>query len=53
MEQQEKQNKTIRKLKKQLKLYVKKVEDYEGKLVRRGRVHMLCFPADISAAFVL
>lgn len=30
MEQQEKQDKTIRKLKKQLKLYVKKVEDFEG-----------------------
>uniref|UniRef100_A0A8C4HSV0 Myosin VAb n=1 Tax=Dicentrarchus labrax TaxID=13489 RepID=A0A8C4HSV0_DICLA len=30
MEQQEKQDKTIRKLKKQLKFYVKKVEDFEG-----------------------
>lgn len=30
MEQQEKQDKTIRKLKKQLKLFVKKVEDFEG-----------------------
>lgn len=30
MEQQEKQDKTIRKLKKQLKLYVRKVEDFEG-----------------------
>ena len=30
MEQQEKQDKTIRKLKKQLKLYMKKVEDFEG-----------------------
>lgn len=30
MEQQEKQDKTIRKLKKQLKLYTKKVEDLEG-----------------------
>lgn len=30
MEQQEKQDKTIRKLKKQLKLYIKKVEDFEG-----------------------
>uniref|UniRef100_A0AAQ5Y7I0 Myosin VAb n=1 Tax=Amphiprion ocellaris TaxID=80972 RepID=A0AAQ5Y7I0_AMPOC len=30
MEQGEKQDKTIRKLKKQLKLYMKKVEDFEG-----------------------
>ncbi len=30
MKQQEKQDKTIRKLKKQLKLYIKKVEDLEG-----------------------
>uniref|UniRef100_A0A4W6D2D1 Myosin VAb n=1 Tax=Lates calcarifer TaxID=8187 RepID=A0A4W6D2D1_LATCA len=30
MEQQEKQDKTIRKLKKQLKFYMKKVEDFEG-----------------------
>uniref|UniRef100_A0AAX7TX35 Myosin VAb n=1 Tax=Astatotilapia calliptera TaxID=8154 RepID=A0AAX7TX35_ASTCA len=30
LEQQEKQDKTIRKLKKQLKLYMKKVEDFEG-----------------------
>uniref|UniRef100_A0A7N6FEG4 Myosin VAb n=1 Tax=Anabas testudineus TaxID=64144 RepID=A0A7N6FEG4_ANATE len=30
MEQQEKQDKTIRKLKKQLKFYIKKVEDFEG-----------------------
>uniref|UniRef100_A0A3Q3X431 Dilute domain-containing protein n=1 Tax=Mola mola TaxID=94237 RepID=A0A3Q3X431_MOLML len=31
MEQQEKQEKTIRKLKKQLQLYVSKVEEFEGK----------------------
>uniref|UniRef100_A0A3Q4HGI0 Unconventional myosin-Va-like n=1 Tax=Neolamprologus brichardi TaxID=32507 RepID=A0A3Q4HGI0_NEOBR len=31
LEQQEKQDKTIRKLKKQLKFYMKKVEDFEGK----------------------
>ncbi len=30
MEKQDKQDKTIRKLKKQLKLYMKKVEEYEG-----------------------
>lgn len=30
MDQQEKQDKTIRKLKKQLKLYVKRVEEFEG-----------------------
>lgn len=30
MEEQEKQDKMIRKLKKQLKLYMKKVEEYEG-----------------------
>lgn len=30
MEQQEKQDKTIRKLKKQLKFLTKKVEDFEG-----------------------
>ncbi|XP_044050300.1 unconventional myosin-Va-like isoform X2 [Siniperca chuatsi] len=30
MEQQEKQDKTMRKLKKQLKLYIKKVDDFEG-----------------------
>lgn len=30
MEQLEKQDKTIRKLKKQLKVYMKKVEDFEG-----------------------
>lgn len=33
MKQQEKQDKTIRKLKKQLKLYIKKVEDLEGNLM--------------------
>lgn len=32
MEQKEKQDKTIRKLKKQLKLYVKRVEAFEGEL---------------------
>lgn len=31
MERQEKQDETIRKLKKQLKLYMKRVEDFEGK----------------------
>lgn len=30
MEQQEKQDKNMRKLKKQLKFYMKKVEDFEG-----------------------
>ena len=30
MEQQGKQDKVIRKLKKQLKLYVKKLEEFEG-----------------------
>lgn len=33
MEQKEKQDKTIRKLKKQLKLYVKRVEEFEGELL--------------------
>lgn len=32
MEQKEKQDRTIRKLKKQLKLYVKRVEAFEGEL---------------------
>lgn len=45
MEQQEKNNKTIRKLKKQLKLYVKKVEDYEGKVVRRGLCSHVALPS--------
>lgn len=33
MEQKEKQDKTLRKLKKQLKLYVKRVEEFEGELL--------------------
>lgn len=33
MEQQERQDKTIRKLKKQLKIFFKKVEEFEGKYV--------------------
>ena len=37
MEQQEKQDKTIRKLKKQLKFHMKRVEDFEGNIVE------LCF----------
>lgn len=32
MDQKEKQDKTIRKLKKQLKIYVKRVEEFEGEL---------------------
>lgn len=43
MEQQEKQDKTIRKLKKQLKLYVKKVEDFEG-----NRLTLTVFIQNIS-----
>lgn len=45
MEQQEKNNKSIRKLKKQLKFYVKKVEDYEGKVVRRGLCSHVALPS--------
>lgn len=33
MDQKEKQDKTIRKLKKQLKIYVKRVEEFEGELL--------------------
>lgn len=32
MDRNEKQDRTIRKLKKQLKIYVKRVEDFEGEL---------------------
>lgn len=35
MEQQEKQEKTIRKLTKQLKMYMKKVEDFEGNQIKK------------------
>ncbi|XP_051807494.1 unconventional myosin-Va-like [Acanthochromis polyacanthus] len=38
MEQVEKQDKTIRKLKKQLKLYMKKVEDFEANAKRKSSV---------------
>uniref|UniRef100_A0A3Q1F1P5 Unconventional myosin-Va-like n=1 Tax=Acanthochromis polyacanthus TaxID=80966 RepID=A0A3Q1F1P5_9TELE len=41
MEQVEKQDKTIRKLKKQLKLYMKKVEDFEGN-------HMDCCSVSVT-----
>uniref|UniRef100_A0A3P8U7W6 Myosin VAb n=1 Tax=Amphiprion percula TaxID=161767 RepID=A0A3P8U7W6_AMPPE len=45
MEQGEKQDKTIRKLKKQLKLYMKKVEDFEGN-------HMDCCSVSVTNASV-
>nr|XP_046249242.1 unconventional myosin-Va-like [Scatophagus argus] len=38
MEQQEKQDKTIRKLKKQLKVYVRKVEDFEANAHQKSSV---------------
>uniref|UniRef100_A0A8C9YAM2 Myosin VAb n=1 Tax=Sander lucioperca TaxID=283035 RepID=A0A8C9YAM2_SANLU len=38
MKQQEQQDKTMRKLKKQLKLYIKKVEDFEGNHVNKAPV---------------
>ncbi|KAF3688717.1 Unconventional myosin-Va Dilute myosin heavy chain [Channa argus] len=44
MEQQEKQDKTIRKLKKQLKFYVKKVEDYDASSQERNNASMMNAP---------
>lgn len=52
MEQQEKQDKTIRKLKKQLKLYVIKVEDFEGNRLTLT-VHTEYSLADISTALIV
>lgn len=52
MEQQEKQDKTIRKLKKQLKLYIKKVEDFEGNHMILT-VHTVYILNDISTALIL
>lgn len=49
MEQQEKQEKTIRKLKKQLQLYVSKVEEFEGKNLASS----VCVLYDISTAVIL
>lgn len=47
MEQQEKQDKTIRKLKKQLKVYMKKVEDFEGSVLHHPK-NKLLQPASTS-----
>uniref|UniRef100_A0A3Q1JUY7 Uncharacterized protein n=1 Tax=Anabas testudineus TaxID=64144 RepID=A0A3Q1JUY7_ANATE len=44
MEQQEKQDKTIRKLKKQLKFYIKKVEDFEGNHDQNNNASMMNAP---------
>ncbi|KAK2842399.1 hypothetical protein Q5P01_012599 [Channa striata] len=44
MEQQETQDKTIRKLKKQLKLYVKKVEDFEASSQQKNNASMMNAP---------
>lgn len=52
MEQQEKQDKSMRKLKKQLKFYIKTVEDFEGNHLALT-VHTLYFLDDISTALIL
>ncbi|CAK6961537.1 unconventional myosin-Va-like [Scomber scombrus] len=44
MEQQEKQDKTIRKLKKQLKVFMKKVEDYEASAQQKNKDSMMNAP---------
>ncbi|XP_070686201.1 unconventional myosin-Va-like [Pempheris klunzingeri] len=44
LEQQEKQDKTIRKLKKQLKLYIKKVEDFEASAQQRNNASVTNAP---------
>ncbi|KAI3370674.1 hypothetical protein L3Q82_007236 [Scortum barcoo] len=44
MEQQEKQDKTIRKLKKQLKLYMKKVEDFEASAQQKNNAPVISTP---------
>lgn len=44
LEQQEKQDKTIRKLKKQLKLYVKKVEDFEASAQQKNNAPVMNAP---------
>ncbi|XP_070827541.1 unconventional myosin-Va-like [Chaetodon trifascialis] len=41
MEQQEKQDKTIRKLKKQLKLYIQKVEDFEASAQQKNNASLM------------
>lgn len=54
MEQQEKQDKTIRKLKKQLKFYMQKVEDFEGNhMTLTVRTPFVYFLDDVSTALVL
>lgn len=50
MEQQEKQDKTVRKLKKQLKFYMKKVDDFEGNHDTDCTLH---FVGDISTKSIL
>ncbi|KAM9375860.1 unconventional myosin-Va-like isoform 2-T2 [Pholidichthys leucotaenia] len=44
LEQQEKRDKTIRKLKKQLKIYMKKAEDFEGSAQLRNSASMMNAP---------
>ncbi|XP_067446055.1 unconventional myosin-Va-like isoform X1 [Thunnus thynnus] len=44
LEQQEKQDKTIRKLKKQLKVYMKKVEDFEASAQQKNNSSMMNTP---------
>ncbi|XP_059191522.1 unconventional myosin-Va-like [Centropristis striata] len=45
MEQQEQQEKTVRKLKKQLKVYVKKVEDFEASAQQKNKTAVVSTPA--------
>lgn len=47
MEQQEKQEKTIRKLTKQLKIYMKKVEDFEGNQIFKNVFEKFRIPINI------
>ncbi|KAM7414758.1 hypothetical protein PAMA_019528 [Pampus argenteus] len=44
MEQQEQQDKTIRKLKKQLKLYMRKVEEFEASAQQKNKASMMNAP---------
>lgn len=53
MELKERQDKTIGKMKKQLKLYVKKVEDFEGKPSGVACVDSVYFLDDVNTALIL
>nr|XP_020479837.1 unconventional myosin-Va-like [Monopterus albus] len=44
LEQQDKQDKTLRKLKKQLKLYMKKVEDFEASIQQKNNASLMNAP---------